>query len=512
MKVKSNVKLSSANTHIHMSSTPSRPKVVIVGGSFSGLCAMRHLYKHADVTIVEAKDYFEYYPGILHLLTGSNAYDTILTDLSHITNIANTRHIRGIFMGLKGNEEYANSSGSGANMKTAIVAVNNAITNGDEIVELAYDAIIICTGAPYTSPIRPTLKVTSAFSPSASSKGSRIKQIQATISEYASCKDIVVIGGGLIGVELIAEINHRLNSRKEGKRLHLVTRSSLLPTLPKRAGEYALHYLRKHNIQVYLDDEIVHTNVADNCITLKTGKKVVYDKIIDCTGAKKQEIVNNDNNNKSSSDIIWPYTNNNNILVDEHLQSVSYPQLGLFASGDVLEHSPGVSFACSSVGLGPMGTKSRLPGVRNAHLGESQAELCSTNVLRYIENVNRRNSNAKAVEYLSYPQHVFGIPANPLLSCVSLGPNNAIVVFNDLVICGLLFGFIGGFVKLLIERSKISEVRNEVWGRLFWSFGHVASNSISKFGYMCSMFISKLYRNAAPRGGTTTTSKIIKAA
>jgi uncharacterized protein (DUF2062 family) len=40
-----------------------------------------------------------------------------------------------------------------------------------------------------------------------------------------------------------------------------------------------------------------------------------------------------------------------------------------------------------------------------------------------------------------------------------------IVVFNDLVVGGVLFGMLGGFIKYFIERSKIAEIRNQVWGR-----------------------------------------------
>jgi uncharacterized protein (DUF2062 family) len=46
-----------------------------------------------------------------------------------------------------------------------------------------------------------------------------------------------------------------------------------------------------------------------------------------------------------------------------------------------------------------------------------------------------------------------------------IGPMQGIVVFNDLVVGGVLFGMLGGFIKYVIERSKIAEIRNKVWGR-----------------------------------------------
>jgi hypothetical protein len=42
---------------------------------------------------------------------------------------------------------------------------------------------------------------------------------------------------------------------------------------------------------------------------------------------------------------------------------------------------------------------------------------------------------------------------------------HGIVVFNDLVLGGVLFGMLGGLVKHIVERSKLAEIRNKTWGR-----------------------------------------------
>jgi NADH dehydrogenase FAD-containing subunit len=57
-----------------LQNTIKKPKVIVVGGSFAGLCTIRHLKKFEglDVTLIDKKDYFEYTPGALHLLAGSN--------------------------------------------------------------------------------------------------------------------------------------------------------------------------------------------------------------------------------------------------------------------------------------------------------------------------------------------------------------------------------------------------------------------------------------------------------
>jgi len=44
---------------------PNQRRVLVIGGSFSGLCVARDLKSHFMVTIVDAKEFFEYTPGVL---------------------------------------------------------------------------------------------------------------------------------------------------------------------------------------------------------------------------------------------------------------------------------------------------------------------------------------------------------------------------------------------------------------------------------------------------------------
>ena len=132
--------------------------------------------------------------------------------------------------------------------------------------------------------------------------------------------------------------------------------------------------------------------------------------------------------------------------------------------------------------LGPFGNIMSKTAVRNAHLAESQAEVVAANVLCYFENKVNEDRTGAAMNFqqlLTYPSAAFyGARVTPLLSCVSLGPKDGIIVFNNLILGGIFFSVLGGLAKFIIERSKISEIRNEVWGRGFWAFGHVIANSV----------------------------------
>lgn len=67
-------------------------------------------------------------------------------------------------------------------------------------------------------------------------------------------------------------------------------------------------------------------------------------------------------------------------------QSKHFPDRGMFAAGDVVEHSSGgVGFAFTSDKAREFGLPNRIPLIRNAHLAESQAELCAHNVRSYLQ-------------------------------------------------------------------------------------------------------------------------------
>merc|ERR1719263_1923278 len=57
--------------------TGQKKRVLIVGGAFSGLFTCRDLKKHFHVTIVDAKEFFEYTPGILRCYVKPAHFDSL---------------------------------------------------------------------------------------------------------------------------------------------------------------------------------------------------------------------------------------------------------------------------------------------------------------------------------------------------------------------------------------------------------------------------------------------------
>lgn len=86
--------------------------------------------------------------------------------------------------------------------------------------ELDFDALVLCNGRPYSSPIRPSTGLDQSSQTAAATISQRISEIELCSStlqlacEIGHGQGVVVIGGGLVGVEFMGEIVHRIVSKK----------------------------------------------------------------------------------------------------------------------------------------------------------------------------------------------------------------------------------------------------------------------------------------------------------
>lgn len=330
-----------------------------------------------------------------------------------------------------------------------------------------YDAVIFCTGTPYAAPIRQDINDISVTKPT---MASRLEEIENYNKRLVNSSHVIVSGGGLVGVELAAELSVRLAGTIS--EITLISRSTLLSTLPAPAGKYAVQWLRgRKNVKLLLNDEIIGGD-GDKVYHTKSGKQLHADMCIDCTGSRAVHKAS-----RLPDQLLSPFNSRGLINVDECLRATDHPSAGaVFAAGDVVEHATGqgVGFACT-LPRAPYGSLTALPAVRSAHLAESQAEICAHNVAALLTASTRHGAPPRLHRY---PQNMFWSPLCPLISCVSLGPRCGIVVFNDLVLGGFMFWGLGGLLKWVIEKSKVAEGRNRPWARLFWGANHVIVNII----------------------------------
>ena len=199
--------------------------------------------------------------------------------------------------------------------------------------------------------------------------GNRINEIDNFYREVLLPSDSVVIsGGGLVGVELAAEIAHRIHKKSPRleKSVYLISRSNqLLNTMPQPAGKFALQWLEANGVTVLLGDEIQSIEVEEEpaapddkkvenkgkiiesyrynrIVSTKLGKRIKTEVIVDCTGRSpvpllqtipRAEFVKGKATRREIDDeeFACPCNANRNVIVDANLRVKPFFPFFLFS-------------------------------------------------------------------------------------------------------------------------------------------------------------------------------------
>ena len=142
---------------------------------------------------------------------------------------------------------------------------------GSERAVVPYDSLVITTGSSYSSNIK-IENPTAEF---------RLRQLQAEAAVIRCSDTILVIGGGLVGVECASNIGERY----PGKRVVLVQSGSvLLPRVPK-AHAKIMKRMEQLGVEVHLNERVIAFD--DMLREYKTDKGNVFHagKVYRCVGA-----------------------------------------------------------------------------------------------------------------------------------------------------------------------------------------------------------------------------------
>jgi NADH dehydrogenase FAD-containing subunit len=221
-------------------------KVVIIGGGFAGVEVAGRLEKDFEVTLIDMKDYFECTVG----------------DPSAILNPS---YLDGMTVPYRSIFRYANI------IKAKVTEVTK-----DEVVcgegRVPYDYLCIASGSGYSFPIKPETE--SAIE----ERKSAFEDVNRRLRE---AKDILVIGGGPVGVEVAAGIA----SQYRGKSLTLIESGPrLLSRLHRSAQEYAEKFFLEKKVRLLLNERIMeqHANTYES----DKGSSIDADMVFNCIGIK----------------------------------------------------------------------------------------------------------------------------------------------------------------------------------------------------------------------------------
>lgn len=340
--------------------------VVIIGGGFAGALAAKKLESNFNVSLFDTKDYFEFTPSVLRTLV-------------------EPQHAKKIQVCYKDFLKKA----SFYKEKVTSLSIHEAKTHKRKA---SFDYAIVCSGSTYASPIKESGLVIA----------SRAKELIQIAENLRKAKKILIIGGGLVGVELAAEICTHFSDKNV-----MIAHSGkeLIDRNPVKARKYAQAFLEKRGVAISWDTFIKEkkgkTFIAEN------GASLAPDLAFLCTGFAPS--------NSFLKKIFSSCLDQRGFLmVNEFLQVENNPSI--FAAGDIVA----------------------IREEKTAQTAEKHAKLI-------VENIMRLERGKPLIAY--HPKQL------PMV--ISLGKYDGILVKKDFVITGLL----PGLLKHLVERKAMWKYR-----------------------------------------------------
>ncbi len=189
-----------------------KKKIVIIGGGFAGTTVAKKMENHFDVTLVDSKNFFEFTPGILRTIVEPNHGRKV--QAFHRDWLMNTTLLVGCV----------------EKIRPSFIVFQKK--------KIPFDYLVICTGSRYSTPIK---------SENVSSTN-RASDLASYHKKLERAKKVVLVGGGIVGVELAAEIICKY-PQKSVTLIH--SQETLMQRNHKRTGICAEKFLEERGVKFY---------------------------------------------------------------------------------------------------------------------------------------------------------------------------------------------------------------------------------------------------------------------
>ncbi|CAK9103799.1 Apoptosis-inducing factor homolog B [Durusdinium trenchii] len=446
---------------------PSQRRVLIIGGSFSGLAAGRDLGSHYLVTIIDAKEYFEYTPGVLRAYVKPKHLDALTFTLQPVIETRmGCKYIWGEVKELNGAE------------KTA--TYKPIFTSERETIDFDYCIIAAgCNFGPFhkwgESLWFPTIHEDARPEGSWPHLDERYLEGRRrhVLEEFNFLKSLndksatcLVVGAGFIGVEWATEIQHFFPRVK-------LTIIDFLPQplgpLPASAAKYCEKYMNKVGIKQFYNTKYDAKNPEFwKSIDMVSGP----DKEYVCIGVKASNyfMPKETLSEKGPGGGGWILMNQNLSVKTRDgklwgADDKGFPRI--YAVGDC-------NYGCIEE-AGKKPDDWPLPPIpKISYPGEEMCIVACTN----IEKIDRLLFQSKTVDCCGDPLKVWDMhwPWGAGMFATSLGPDDACFVAganwqkNSGLMC--VWGQVCAVQKEFIEASKTDECAYGFIGRCIWYFVH----------------------------------------
>lgn len=345
-------------------------KIVILGGGFCGALIAKKLdaARELEIILIEKKHYFDYSPSIHKV-------------------VIHPSYLRKVIVPYYSFLEHVH------------IIIDNVIKVTPTYIEtkknkIGYDYLIISTGIDYPIMLKNKENVfVLKYASDAVDMSTKILNVD----------NLLIIGGGLIGVEIAAE----LVTQTKNKQISIVhSHDRLLERNPIKASQYAQRFLEKHDVNIVFNEKVIrHEN---HSFLTDKNKSIEAEMGIWCAGIRFDPWFM-----KGFTDSI--FTDQKALKVNQYLQLKGYNNI--FVGGDI----------------------NNIREEKTAQNAERQASLIVKNIKRLLKKqslikYNRRNS--------------------PLV--ISLGNHDGITIFSQFV----FKGFLSSVLKKLIEWWFVGKLKH----------------------------------------------------
>eukprot|EP00928_Gymnodinium_smaydae_P053006 TRINITY_DN370_c0_g3_i1.p1 TRINITY_DN370_c0_g3~~TRINITY_DN370_c0_g3_i1.p1 ORF type:complete len:494 (-),score=89.62 TRINITY_DN370_c0_g3_i1:145-1518(-) len=436
-----------------------RRDVLVIGSQFTGTFVARELRRRFNVTVVDAKEYFEYTPGILRAYVRPKHFDSLSFMLEPVlVKRMGVKFVLGEVKELDGPRRRA----------TILPSTGGCVV-------LTFDYCVICSGCNFGPFVKwgeslwsPTVHA-SAIAESEwrhiderrlEGRKRHILEEHAAISKMdAEGASVLVVGAGFIGVEWVTELEHYFKGLK-------LTIIDFLPRclgpLPDKAASYCQAYLDRKGVKTVYN---VKYDPNRQGFWDKIGLPNRASKMYECIGVKASNyfMPKETLSDKGPGGGGW-------IFFNRHMQvttkPVSYDPCGpLWANGRV--------FAVGDCNYGCIGgpeqwEKGGIPPIpKISYPGEEQAYHACSNIER-LDAALRAKKRAILVDtWWPWGAGMFATSLGPRDGCFVLGATHKKG-------SGYMVNrwFLAAIQKDIIERTKVLECKNNIVGRAIWHFVH----------------------------------------
>jgi NADH dehydrogenase len=233
-----------------------RPRIAIVGANFAGLAAARQLGREYTVTVIDRSPSFEWLPNIHELLSGLKRPSDLRLPRRRLVARAGHRFVRA---------EIAAIDAAAGQLSTTMGR------------KFSFDCCIVAIGG-----VGETFGVRGADRYAMPFKNvddcAAIGRQLATLARKRGRRSVVIVGGGLEGIEALGEILRRY-ARLDGLAITLVEAGKrLLPDAPMRLDSAVRAHCEGRSVRILTESPV--TAVTPKQVRLRSGETVRSDLTI----------------------------------------------------------------------------------------------------------------------------------------------------------------------------------------------------------------------------------------